>query len=109
PVAAPTAGLHFTPSLLYARAAGGIAWLTVTLHVGPGTFLPVKADDPRRHQMHAEWGLVTADAAARINAARAGGGRIVAVGTTSLRLIESAADEDGTVREFRGETRLFIL
>lgn len=108
-VAAPTAGLHFTPELLRAIAARGIDWATVTLHVGPGTFLPVKTDDPREHRMHAEWGLVGADAASRINAARARGGRIVAGGTTSLRLLESAAAENGEIREFRGETRLFIL
>src|SRR5712691_1585587 len=108
-VAAPTAGLHFTPALLDALAARGIEWVTVTLHVGPGTFLPVKVNDPRQHRMHAEWGLVTAAAAARINAARERDGRIVAVGTTSLRLIESAADEDGAVAPFCGETRLFIL
>ena len=108
-VAAPTAGLHFTPRLLEALRDRGIGWVTVTLHVGPGTFLPVKSEDPRQHRMHAEWGLVTPEAAERINAARAGGGRIVAVGTTSLRLLESAAAEDGTVAPFRGETRLFIL
>ena len=108
-VAAPTAGLHFTPALLDRLAARGIDWLTVTLHVGPGTFLPVKTDDPREHAMHAEWGVVTEEAAARINATRRQGGRIVAVGTTSLRLLESAAAEDREVREFSGETRLFIL
>jgi S-adenosylmethionine:tRNA ribosyltransferase-isomerase len=108
-VAAPTAGLHFTPALLDALAARGIEWATVTLHVGPGTFLPVKVDDPREHRMHAEWGVVTAEAARRINATRARGGRIVAVGTTSLRLLESAAGESGEIREFSGETRLFIL
>jgi S-adenosylmethionine:tRNA ribosyltransferase-isomerase len=108
-VAAPTAGLHFTPALLDALAARGIEWVTVTLHVGPGTFLPVKTDDPREHRMHAEWGLVNSEAARRINAARARGGRIVAVGTTSLRLLESAAGESGEIREFSGETRLFIL
>ncbi|HEV8678380.1 MAG TPA: tRNA preQ1(34) S-adenosylmethionine ribosyltransferase-isomerase QueA, partial [Stellaceae bacterium] len=108
-VAAPTAGLHFTPALLAAIAERGAAWASVTLHVGPGTFLPVKADDPHEHRMHAEWGLVSAEAASRINKARANGGRIIAVGTTSLRLIESAAAEDGTVAPFRGETRLFIL
>jgi S-adenosylmethionine:tRNA ribosyltransferase-isomerase len=108
-VAAPTAGLHFTPALLDRLAARGIEWLTVTLHVGPGTFLPVKVDDPREHRMHAEWGLVDAAAAARIHTARTRGGRIVAVGTTSLRLLESAAAETGAVGEFRGETRLFIL
>jgi S-adenosylmethionine:tRNA ribosyltransferase-isomerase len=108
-VAAPTAGLHFTPALLDRLAASGIEWLTVTLHVGPGTFLPVKTDDPREHRMHAEWGIVTPEKAARINAARRRGGRIIAVGTTSLRLLESAAAETGEVREFSGETRLFIL
>jgi len=108
-VAAPTAGLHFTPELLARVAARGAAWVTVTLHVGPGTFLPVKAEDPRLHKMHAEWGLLSAEAASRINRARAGGGRIVAVGTTSLRLLESAGADTGTVAEFSGETRLFIL
>jgi S-adenosylmethionine:tRNA ribosyltransferase-isomerase len=108
-VAAPTAGLHFTPALLAALQARGIDWVTLTLHVGPGTFLPVKVDDPREHRMHAEWGEVGGDAAARINAARAAGGRVVACGTTSLRLLESAAAEDGTIAPFRGETRLFIL
>src|SRR5260370_35708723 len=108
-VAAPTAGLHFTLALLDALAARGIDWVTVTLHVGPGTFLPVKAEDPREHRMHAEWGVVSAEAARRVNAARAHGGRIVAVGTTSLRLLESAAAENGQVQEFSGETRLFIL
>ena len=108
-VAAPTAGLHFTPGLLAAIASRGAALVSLTLHVGPRTFLPVKEDDPRAHRMHAEWGEIGADAAARINAARAGGGRIVAVGTTSLRLLESAADDSGAVRPFRGETGLFIL
>jgi S-adenosylmethionine:tRNA ribosyltransferase-isomerase len=107
-VAAPTAGLHFTPALLDALAAHGVEWVTVTLHVGPGTFLPVKVEDPREHRMHAEWGLVSAEAAHRINMVRARGGRVVAVGTTSLRLLESAA-ENGEIREFAGETRLFIL
>ena len=108
-VAAPTAGLHFTSGLLDAIAARGAEWVTVTLHVGPGTFLPVKVDDPRRHPMHAEWGLISAEAASRINEARARGGRIIAIGTTSLRLLESAADESGTVAQFQGDTRLFIL
>jgi len=108
-VAAPTAGLHFTPALLDALAMRGVEWVTVTLHVGPGTFLPVKVEDPREHRMHAEWGLVSAEAAHRINRARARGHRLVAVGTTSLRLIESAAAENGEIREFAGETRLFIL
>src|SRR5712671_6876689 len=108
-VAAPTAGLHFTQPLLDRLAARRVDWLTVTLHVGPGTFLPVKTDDPREHRMHAEWGVVTAEVAEHINAARRRGGRIVAVGTTSLRLLESAAAEAGEVQEFAGETRLFIL
>ena len=108
-VAAPTAGLHFTPALLDAVAARGAEWVMLTLHVGPGTFLPVKVDDPRQHRMHAEWGLVGAEAAARINTTRAGGGRIIAVGTTSLRLLESAADEGSGVQQFCGKTRLFIL
>jgi S-adenosylmethionine:tRNA ribosyltransferase-isomerase len=108
-VAAPTAGLHFTQPLLDRIAARGVEWLTVTLHVGPGTFLPVKTDDPRQHAMHGEWGMVTAEAAARANATRARGGRIVAIGTTSLRLLETAATETGEIRPFTGETRLFIL
>jgi len=108
-VAAPTAGLHFTRELLARVAARGAEWVTVTLHVGPGTFLPVKAEDPRLHRMHSEWGLISAEAAARINQARSRGGRIIAVGTTSLRLLESAAAESGEVAEFSGETRLFIL
>jgi S-adenosylmethionine:tRNA ribosyltransferase-isomerase len=108
-VAAPTAGLHFTPPLVEAIAARGAEWATVTLHVGPGTFLPVKTEDPRGHRMHAERGVIGAAAAARINAARARGGRIIAVGTTSLRVLESAADESGRVGKFQGDTRLFIL
>jgi S-adenosylmethionine:tRNA ribosyltransferase-isomerase len=108
-VAAPTAGLHFTPALIAALAGRGVAWTTVTLHVGPGTFLPVKSADPRAHRMHAEWGILSEETAARIAAARARGGRLVAVGTTSLRLLESAAGEDGAIRPFAGETRLYIL
>jgi S-adenosylmethionine:tRNA ribosyltransferase-isomerase len=108
-VAAPTAGLHFTPALLDALAERGIGRTTLTLHVGPGTFLPVKTADPRNHQMHAEWGVLSAETAERIAATRRAGRRIVAVGTTSLRLLESAAAEDGEVRAFAGETRLFIL
>jgi len=107
-VAAPTAGLHFTPELLAALAARGIGRVTVTLHVGAGTFLPVKAEDTRDHVMHAEWGEIGAEAAAAINAARTRGGRIVAVGTTSLRLLETAAKDDGTVQAFAGETDIFI-
>jgi S-adenosylmethionine:tRNA ribosyltransferase-isomerase len=108
-VAVPTAGLHFTPALLDRLAARGIELATVTLHVGPGTFLPVKTADPREHHMHGEWGIVTAATAERIRAARARSGRIVAIGTTSLRLLESAAAETGKVEPFAGETRLFIL
>src|SRR5215472_13390389 len=108
-VAAPTAGLHFTPALLEALADRGIGWTTLTLHVGPGTFLPVKTADPRDHPMHAERGVLSAEAADRIAAARRAGGRIVAVGTTSLRLLESAAAENGEIGPFAGETRLFIL
>jgi len=107
-VAAPTAGLHFTPELLAALAARGIGRVTVTLHVGAGTFLPVKAEDTRDHVMHAEWGEIGAEAAAAINAARTRGGRIVAVGTTSLRLLETAAKDDGTVQAFAGDTDIFI-
>jgi len=107
-VAAPTAGLHFTPRLMDAIAARGVATARVTLHVGAGTFLPVKADDTDDHVMHSEWGAVDADTAAAVNAAHAAGGRVVAVGTTSLRLLESAADDDGTVRPFAGDTDLFI-
>jgi len=107
-VAAPTAGLHFTPELLARLHDRGVGMETVTLHVGPGTFLPVKADDTTAHRMHAEWGEVTIAAADRLNAARAAGGRIVAVGTTSLRLLESAAEEDGLIRPFAAETAIFI-
>jgi S-adenosylmethionine:tRNA ribosyltransferase-isomerase len=108
-VAAPTAGLHFTPALLDRLGKRGVELATLTLHVGPGTFLPVKTNDPREHLMHGEWGVVTADAVERIRAAKARGGRIVAVGTTSLRLLESAAAETGEAQPFAGETRLFIL
>jgi S-adenosylmethionine:tRNA ribosyltransferase-isomerase len=108
-VAAPTAGLHFTPALLEALAGCGIGWTTLTLHVGPGTFLPVRTADPRNHKMHDEWGVVSAETAERITTVRRQGGRVVAVGTTSLRLLETAAVEKGEVRPFAGETRLFIL
>ncbi|HXP03515.1 MAG TPA: tRNA preQ1(34) S-adenosylmethionine ribosyltransferase-isomerase QueA [Stellaceae bacterium] len=108
-VAAPTAGLHFTPALIARLAARGIELATVTLHVGPGTFLSVKTDDPREHRMHGEWGVITAETAERIRAAKVRGGRIVAVGSTSLRLLESAAAETGEVQAFAGETQLFIL
>ncbi len=107
-VAAPTAGLHFTDRLLAALDEAGIGRLAVTLHVGAGTFLPVKAEDTRGHRMHGEWGFLDEEAARRIAATRAHGGRIVAVGTTSLRLLESAADEAGRVQPFAGETALFI-
>jgi S-adenosylmethionine:tRNA ribosyltransferase-isomerase len=108
-VAAPTAGLHFTPALLDALTRRGIGWTTLTLHVGPGTFLPVTAADPRDHRMHAEWGVLSREAAERIAAAKREAGRLIAVGTTSLRLIESAAAESGEVRPFAGETRLFVM
>ncbi|MEE2692205.1 MAG: tRNA preQ1(34) S-adenosylmethionine ribosyltransferase-isomerase QueA [Pseudomonadota bacterium] len=107
-VAAPTAGLHFTDDLFAALDATGVARETVTLHVGAGTFLPVTAEDTRQHVMHAEWGEITGEQAERINAARAAGGRIVAVGTTALRLLESAADEAGRIRPFARETDIFI-
>jgi S-adenosylmethionine:tRNA ribosyltransferase-isomerase len=107
-VAAPTAALHFTPRLVDALDAAGIGRETLTLHVGAGTFLPVKAEDVSQHRMHAEWGRITAEAAERLNAARVAGGRIIAVGTTSLRLLESASGEDGRVRPFEGDTAIFI-
>lgn len=107
-VAAPTAGLHFTPELMAALQARGAGTVRLTLHVGAGTFLPVTAEDTDDHKMHAEWGEVTAAEAAAINEARAKGGRIVAVGTTSLRLLESAADEQGVLHPFADETRIFI-
>jgi len=107
-VAAPTAALHFTPALLAALDAAGIGHATLTLHVGAGTFLPVKAEDTAAHRMHAEWGRIDAATADRLNAVRAAGGRVIAVGTTSLRLIESAADPDGVIRPFEGDTAIFI-
>lgn len=108
-VAAPTASLHFTPELVAALQAGGVLLQQVTLHVGAGTFLPVKAEDTSSHEMHAEWGEVTAATAAALNKARSAGGRIVAVGTTSLRLLESATKADGTIAPFAGETSIFIV
>ena len=108
-IAAPTAGLHFTEALFAALAARGVASTYLTLHVGAGTFLPVKVADVRRHSMHAEYGVVPAATAARVNAALAAGGRVVAVGSTSLRLMEAAADAQGRLHPFAGETRLFIL
>ncbi len=107
-VAAPTAGLHFTPALLDAICARGVSTHAGTLHVGAGTFLPVKADDTADHRMHAEWGEVSADTAAALNAVRAAGGRVVCVGTTSLRLLESATTEDGEIQPFHGDTAIFI-
>ena len=107
-VAAPTAGLHFTERLLARLAARGISLHRVTLHVGAGTFLPVHADDTSQHKLHPEWGEVDEQTAQALNKARGEGGRIVAVGTTALRLLESAAAGDGTIRPFSGETSLFI-
>ncbi|MCZ8041288.1 MAG: tRNA preQ1(34) S-adenosylmethionine ribosyltransferase-isomerase QueA [Beijerinckiaceae bacterium] len=107
-VAAPTAGLHFTPDLVAALEARGITRHLVTLHVGAGTFLPVKADDTQDHRMHAEWGTIAPETAAALNAVRAKGGRVIAVGTTSLRLLESATGEDGVIRPFSGDTAIFI-
>jgi S-adenosylmethionine:tRNA ribosyltransferase-isomerase len=107
-VAAPTAGLHFTPELLANLDARGINRRTITLHVGAGTFLPVKVDDTDDHKMHAEWGSISKEIADLINETRANGGRVIAVGTTSLRLLESAAREDGVVEPFEAETDIFI-
>lgn len=107
-VAAPTASLHFTPDLMAAIARAGIETATLTLHVGAGTFLPVKADDTADHRMHSEWGQIDVATADRLNAVRAGGGRLIAVGTTSLRLVESAAGDDGLVHPFEGDTDIFI-
>jgi S-adenosylmethionine:tRNA ribosyltransferase-isomerase len=107
-VAAPTAGLHFTPALEAALRARGVGLHRLTLHVGAGTFLPVKVEDTEGHRMHSEWGTLSAATAAALNEVRAKGGRIVAVGTTSLRLLESAAREDGTIAPFEGETAIFI-
>jgi S-adenosylmethionine:tRNA ribosyltransferase-isomerase len=107
-VAAPTAGLHFTPALEAALRARGVELHRLTLHVGAGTFLPVKADNTEAHRMHSEWGNLSSETARALNAARANGGRIVAVGTTSLRLLESATAEDGTIEPFTGETAIFI-
>jgi S-adenosylmethionine:tRNA ribosyltransferase-isomerase len=107
-VAAPTAGLHFTPELIAELETRGIALHRLTLHVGAGTFLPVKAEDTRDHRMHAEWGTLSAQTADALNATRANGGRIVAVGTTALRVLESAADVNGTLHPFSDETSIFI-
>jgi len=107
-VAAPTAGLHFTRELLTALEAKSVSQHFLTLHVGAGTFLPVKADEVSGHRMHAEWGEVSPETAAALNEVRDAGGRIVAVGTTSLRLLETAADDSGRIRPFAGETDIFI-
>ncbi len=107
-VAAPTAGLHFTPELMTRLSEAGVETCFVTLHVGAGTFLPVKVDDIEGHRMHAEFGEVSPETAERLNRARATGGRIVCVGTTSLRLVESATGEDGVVRPFADDTAIFI-
>jgi S-adenosylmethionine:tRNA ribosyltransferase-isomerase len=109
-VAAPTAGLHFTPGLMASLAAAGIATAGVTLHVGAGTFQPVRARDTDAHTMHAEWGEVPEETARAVEATRAAGGRVVSVGTTSLRLLESVArDHDGTIKAWTGETDIFIV
>mgnify|MGYP003667109419 FL=1 len=107
-VAAPTAGLHFTDGLMAAVQAAGAQFARVTLHVGAGTFLPVKVDRIADHRMHSEWGEIDATTASAVNAARASGGRVVSVGTTPLRLLESAASADGEVRPFSGDTNIFI-
>jgi S-adenosylmethionine:tRNA ribosyltransferase-isomerase len=107
-VAAPTAGLHFTPALEAALRDRGVGLHRITLHVGAGTFLPVKVEDTAGHKMHAEWGVMTGDTAGALNEARAKGGRIVAVGTTSLRLLESATAEDGMIEPFADDTAIFI-
>ena len=107
-IAAPTAGLHFTPRLYETLQAKGVQFVRVTLHVGPGTFLPVRVDDTDDHIMHAEWGEVTPDVAAAINKTKAAGGKLICVGTTSLRLIESAAQKSGRVEAFSGTTDIFI-
>lgn len=107
-VAAPTAGLHFTDELLATLGAQGVLRTLITLHVGAGTFLPVSVDDTSAHKMHSEWGEITQEQADTINAARRNGGRIIAVGTTSLRLLESAADDEGIVHSFAEETDIFI-
>ena len=107
-VAAPTAALHFTPELLQALDARGIRRETLTLHVGAGTFLPVKSERIEEHKMHAEWGRIDEATAERLNAVRQDGGRLISVGTTSLRLLESAAGEDGIIRPFEGDTAIFI-
>jgi len=107
-VAAPTAALHFTDELMASLQAAGIKTETLTLHVGAGTFLPMKVDDTDDHQMHSEWGRIDENMAARLNAIRANGGRLISVGTTSLRLLESATGADNIIQPFEGETDIFI-
>lgn len=107
-VAAPTAALHFTDALMKALSDAGIGQETLTLHVGAGTFLPVKVDETDNHKMHSEWGRIEPDVAERLNAARQKGGRVIAVGTTSLRLLESATQADRVIRPFEGDTDIFI-
>jgi len=107
-VAAPTAGLHFTPDLMARLGARGIGWEAITLHVGAGTFVPVKVEDIADHRMHSEWGEISAETAGRLNETRVRGGRIVCVGTTSLRILETAATPDGKITPFSGETDIFI-
>ncbi len=107
-VAAPTAGLHFTPELTQAIEEKGITLKYVTLHVGPGTFLPVKAENTENHQMHSEWGIIDQSIVDAVNNAKQSGGRLICVGTTSLRLIESAASDDGSIQAWEGNTDIFI-
>ena len=107
-VAAPTAGLHFTQNTMDSLAKKGIRHTTITLHVGAGTFLPVKVDDTDDHVMHAEWGEITPESAKIINATKAAGGRVVAIGTTSLRLLETASNKEGLLQAYKGETDIFI-
>jgi S-adenosylmethionine:tRNA ribosyltransferase-isomerase len=107
-VAAPTAGLHYTPDLVRRIEAKGVSFAKVTLHVGAGTFLPVKVEDTEKHRMHAEYGVITPETAAKLNAARAKGGRILATGTTSLRILETAADEHGLIQPVATDTSIFI-
>ena len=107
-VAAPTASLHFTSGLMAGLADAGIGHETLTLHVGAGTFLPMKVDDTNDHVMHAEWGRIDGATADRLNAVRANGGRLIAVGTTVLRLLESATDQGGSIQPFEGDTSIFI-
>jgi S-adenosylmethionine:tRNA ribosyltransferase-isomerase len=108
-VAAPTAGLHFTPALVARLAKRGVALHKVTLHVGAGTFAPVRVEDTRDHTMHSEWGSIDAPTADKLNSVREAGGRIVCVGTTSARIVESAAADNGCLRAFSGKTDIFII